>query len=227
MRNILAITAVAALASGGALAADLPTLPPPAVAAAPEAAPALHDWSGFYGGLNLGYSWGQFDLPRSGRGGDGQGVIGGAQAGVNFQWDNIVAGFETDIQGADVEGRNRRFGGTYALRSYIQPFGTARGRVGVAFDRVLAYATGGFAYANVENKLRIFNFKDTQSDLQIGWTTGAGLEYAFDDHWSVKAEYLYVDLADKKYRFDVRGETVRQKVGVDQHIARVGLNYRF
>lgn len=224
MSRLIATLLISAAAVCSARAADLPLAPPPVE---PLPAPMqAFDWSGFYGGLNLGYGWGDFSRHRS-TGGHAQGVIGGGQVGANFQWDNFVGGFETDIQGADIEGKTRSNRRTVALRSYIQPFGTARARIGVAFDQLLVYGTGGLAYAGVDNRLRIFNRHDTDDGVQIGWTAGGGLEWALDPHWSIKAEYLFADLGDKRYSFKVAGQRTHERVSYDQHLARVGLNYRF
>jgi outer membrane immunogenic protein len=83
-------------------------------------------------------------------------------------------------------------GGGDIYDTKIDWFGTVRGRVGYAMDRALIYGTGGLAFGSVENRYldgpaNSFSEKCTQT----GWTAGAGIEYAFDDHWSAKAEYLY------------------------------------
>lgn len=227
MNRLLTTLLVCSASLGAAQAADLPFLAsPPVVEAGTAVIDAPIDWTGFYAGLNVGYDWGDFSLPH-GAGGNAHGVLGGAQIGVNYQVGDIVGGIEADIQGADVEGRTTRFGRVYALRSYIQPFGTARVRAGIAVDRVLVYATGGLAYAEVENKLRLFDRHRSDSDIQLGWTVGAGLEYALDPNWSIKAEYLYADLGSQRYNFRLGGAGIRQMVSYDQHLARVGLNYKF
>jgi outer membrane immunogenic protein len=63
--------------------------------------------------------------------------------------------------------------------------------VGYAFDRILVFATGGLALANVEVALTQPTVSD--SDVVGGWTVGAGIEFAFADNWTAKAEYLFVD----------------------------------
>jgi outer membrane immunogenic protein len=79
-----------------------------------------------------------------------------------------------------------------------------RARAGVAFDRALIYATGGFAFA----------------DDATGWTVGGGLEYAFTNNLSAKVEGLYVNL-DQDDNF----------LGIDNDaefgVVRAGLNFRF
>lgn len=227
MNRLLATLLVCSASIGAAQAADLPFLAsPPVSEAAPAVIDAPVDWTGFYAGLNIGYDWGDVSLPH-GSGGRARGVLGGGQVGVNYQMGDIVGGFEADIQGVDLHGKSTRFGGVYALRSYIQPLGTARARAGIAVDQMLIYATGGLAYAEVENKLRLFDRHSRDSDVQVGWTVGGGVEYAFDPNWSIKTEYLYADLGSKRYNFSLAGIGIRQMVSYDQHLFRVGLNYKF
>lgn len=229
MKQLFAAVLITAASVCAAAAADLPFLaspPPPPDDGAVQPIEQAIDWSGFYGGLNIGYDWGRFSLPH-GSGGGTNGVIGGGQVGANLQWGSVVGGIEADIQGTDIQARNRRFGGTYALRSYIQPLGTVRGRVGLAYDRILIYATGGLAYGDFEEKLRIGGQHDVDHAWRAGWTAGGGLEYALDPNWSIKAEYLYADLGTDRFRFNIGGAGVRQLVSYDQHLARVGLNYKF
>ena len=104
-------------------------------------------------------------------------------------------------------------------------FGTVRGRVGYAWDRTLIYATGGFAYGNVED--RYFDpvvGTTSSSSTRTGWTVGGGAEYAFTDNWTVKGEYLYVDLDDQRISAPVVDDvTFEHKFNV----VRLGLNYKF
>jgi len=154
-----------------ALAADLPT-PAPVYKAAPVVAPS-YSWTGFYLGLNAGYSWGDRDMqffngdpldyaPALAAGvipttlaPNPQGFVGGGQAGYNMQSGFMVYGIETDIQYANVKG-------TAAAATAIFPYpstvttaqekldwlGTVRGRVGVSNSDFLLYATGGLAYGH-------------------------------------------------------------------------------
>src|SRR6185312_12047858 len=82
---------------------------------------------------------------------------------------------------------------------------TLRPRLGYAFDRLLLYATGGLAIANQKFSQSIVQlntpFVETGavSRTSTGWTAGAGAEYALDNRWSLKAEYLYVDLGSVSF----------------------------
>ena len=88
-KTILAITATT-LATGTALAADLPRGPAPYYAPPP----AVYNWQGFYIGGNLGYQWGKV----SNSAGNPAGLLGGVQGGYNWQNGQWVFGVETDLQ---------------------------------------------------------------------------------------------------------------------------------
>jgi outer membrane immunogenic protein len=205
---LLSSVALLGLASG-AMAADLPSrrAPAPIIAAVP-----VFTWTGFYVGVNAGYGWNandsitvggvRFDLDDEG------GFVGGAQAGYNYQIGSFVVGLEGDIQYADFGGDDRfDFDNDGIVDDDFNNsdwFGTVRARAGVAFDRALIYATGGFAFA----------------DDATGWTVGGGLEYAFTNNLSAKVEGLYVNL-DQDDNF----------LGIDSDaefgVVRAGLNFRF
>jgi outer membrane immunogenic protein len=177
MKYLCAGAAVTLMMIGPAAAADLP------VKAAVKVPPPALSWTGFYLGANLGYGWGRtgsqvdsFDP----NGSDGflsgtangwfnvdqftsslrhSGVLGGAQAGYNWQFSNWVGGIETDIQYADLRGSSRStlflqpgsFGNTFPFTNdtarTLQWFGTLRGRLGfLATPNLLLYGTGGLAY---------------------------------------------------------------------------------
>jgi len=221
-------------------------------------------WTGPYIGVNLGYGGGDFKYPFSGTtdaaGGNpvtgrarqsSSGVLGGGQAGYNFQLPSgLVLGLETDIDAADIGANSSLFSTTNAgnlttggVDSRINYLGTVRGRVGKPmFDgRFLPYVTGGFAYGGVRNSAN-FNCTTcasgafaTNTQTQTGWTVGAGAEYSLDRHLSLKVEYLYVDLgsADLTGAADtinvpaagLFNADVREKTAAN--VVRVGLNYRF
>ena len=104
----------------------------------------------------------------------------------------------------------------------IDAFGTVRVRGGFAADRLLVYGTGGFAWARNTYEISIFNASSSASQVHMGWTAGGGAEYAFSPNWSVKAEYLYFDLASRDY-------FPAQLPSGALHFSTVkaGLNYRF
>jgi len=173
------------------------------------------------------------------------GGFGGAQAGYNIQSDLWLIGLEADIQGADIgRAANSSFPGSglgivpsaSEGRDHIDWFGTLRGRVGIVADRVLFYGTGGFAYGGVKSSFRTSdpgNIEPTfgsSGGTRVGWAAGAGIEWSFAANWSVKAEYLHVDLGST----DVTGASLTSPRSLivyrydhDFDAVRLGINYRF
>jgi outer membrane immunogenic protein len=160
---------------GGALAADMP------VKARPIVVDPSYNWSGWYVGANVGYTWddstGRLDsfttappgsdfTPAVTAGGTPaflnakhEGAFGGGQAGYNWQMNKWLVGLEADIQGADI-GKTSTIvfpggGGIVPSvstgRDHLDWFGTFRGRVGMTANTVLFYATGGLAFGGVSS----------------------------------------------------------------------------
>jgi outer membrane immunogenic protein len=178
------------------------------------------------------------------------GAIGGGQIGVNWQTGVVVVGLEADIQASGIRKERDLFiagPGFPALPAQITAeerirwFGTARARLGVTpVERALLYVTGGFAFGGVHSSARIAfpfpgggfdgDFSGSQSSTKTGWTAGGGFEYAFDNNWSVKAEYLYIDLGSTTFRLvdpNFPNDFVDYRFDHRDHIARVGVNYKF
>jgi len=261
---ILSATAFAAL-TATASAADLPrrALPP-----APIPVPVF-TWTGAYFGINAGYitstqdsvrTAGVFPFNNGVRVGNRpaalplpqDGFTGGGQIGYNYQFtpgSGFVAGVEVDAGYTDLN-RTRsvvgRAGGISTYRQAGDFLGTVRGRVGYAFDRVLVYGTGGFAYAG-EKYAGLFQarggdvtFFGNRARVETGYAAGGGIEYALPTdsflnfvHSSavtVKAEALYYDLGQRTLALPATGRgtgayvTRFQNEGV---LGRVGLNYKF
>jgi len=120
--------------------------------------------------------------------------------------------------------------------------GTLRGRAGVAFDRALIYVTGGLAYGDAKASSNATNFDGANTDLfagsvsgvRVGYTVGAGVEYAFTNNVSIKGEYLYYNLGSANYAVAPanaiaagEGITTVATQKFDGNILRVGINYKF
>ena len=167
----------------------------------------MYSWAGPYLGANLGYGWGSVDNNPT----QPSGLVGGAQAGYNWQSGAMVFGLEGDLQASAADD-------TFAPWKFSNPwFGTVRGRVGYAFGNVLLYGTGGLAFG----ELRGETFGLSESHTNAGWTVGVGAEFGFAPHWTAKVEYLFVDLSDS--RFTITGA----QNGYDFGLVRVGVNYHF
>jgi len=203
------------------------------------------DWSGFYFGANLGGVWGNSDakanvscpagtgyfcrsnlasavngpqVASAGTGSlDGNGVIGGGQAGYNQQSGGFVYGFEVDLSALDLD-ESRQASGNYLIPAGGPVSGntftigsalktnwlfTARGRLGWAVSNLLLYATGGLAVTDLEVTS---TFKDNvrtvgpgasmfarNTQTKYGFAVGGGAEWALTGNWTLRGEYLYVD----------------------------------
>ncbi len=137
------------------------------------------------------------------------GFIGGAQFGYNWQFDrNWLVGFEADFQGSAEKGSANSCsiagcpaGSFYGSADHhLKWFGTVRGKLGwLPHERVVLYATGGLAYGHLESDYISGVIGGTlltgsRSTTRAGWTVGGGVEGAIDRNWTVKLEYLYMDL---------------------------------
>jgi outer membrane immunogenic protein len=218
MNRLLLSTAFVAIALP-AIAADMPgrRAPQPVYA---QAAP-MFTWTGFYLGANAGAVWG--DFTKAGKFIDSKyGFTGGITGGYNHQINNFVVGLEGDYNYSGMGGRGFALPGPAFVKGELTSFGTLRGRLGVAFDRALIYGTGGYAFGF--SSLESGFAKSTSS--HHGYVIGAGLEYAFTQNVSAKAEYLYMPL-DAKNALAVPGFGVGSKTGIDANVLRAGVNYRF
>ena len=246
MRKFLIALAGAAFAATGANAADIAARP---ITKAPIATP-VPNWTGWYGGINLGGGWTNTDvgysandpltaiifntalpLPANGDHVNASGALGGVQLGYNYQFQrNWLVGLETDFQFSGIRGSSTTaYGGGQLFTSVsqdIEYFGTVRARLGyLPTDQLLVYATGGFAYAQLNNAASMFVvgngnlngnipvggviysancgngfpstcYASSSNRLSPGWTVGGGLEYAFAQNWSLKGEYLFARFQD-------------------------------
>lgn len=176
-------------------------------------------WSGLYLGLHGGYG----SANASGTSLDG--VLGGAQIGYNAQVaGNLILGVEADVSGADISHTDNAvlFGVPASASARTYALGTARGRVGFAFNNFMIFGTGGFAWAANELKGTFGGLSVSDSQLHTGYTFGAGLEWMIMPAWTARAEYLYANFGGESY-FGGAVRTGR----IDTNIVRVGVNYMF
>ncbi|GGF52275.1 membrane protein [Azorhizobium oxalatiphilum] len=232
MKRLLLSSAIAMAIVAPASAADLATRYPvkaPVVAVAP-----VFSWTGFYIGANAGFGGGDknytfSDLSTSSS--NASGFIAGGQIGYNFQFaNNVVLGLETDIQWSGIESdvTSASAGSVTSLNNSLDYYGTVRARLGYAFDRVLPYVTGGFAYGKTKTEAAALDATGLSyldgSETKTGWTVGGGIEYALTNNWTIKTEYNYVDLGDSDFgNILTGGGTVDNKF----HTVRAGVNYKF
>jgi outer membrane immunogenic protein len=191
---------------------------------------APFSWTGFYVGINGGYGFGKTNWVVPGTGVatgdfDVKGPLVGGTVGYNLQTGSWVWGVEGDFDASWIKGSNTTACGGTGCETKNTWFATGRGRIGYAWEAFLPYLTGGAAFGNI--KAGQTGSATTASATKVGWTVGAGIEYAlFKNEWSVKLEYLYADLG--KFSCDAIscGGAITD-VSLKTSIVRLGVNYRF
>jgi outer membrane immunogenic protein len=201
---------------GSANAADLPRRNAMPTKAPMYAAP--YNWTGAYVGINGGGGWGSTDFsgvfaPSDFR--TSGGLIGGT-LGFNYQAGQAVFGLEGDLDWSNINGSGA-CGIGFACETRNNWLGTARGRIGYAFDRFMPFVTGGLAVGGVKNSIAGLGDSTT---TRAGYAIGGGFEAALSGPWTAKVEYLYTDLGRSSAP---AGTDAR----FNANIVRAGLNYRF
>lgn len=222
MKSII-IGAAGILVAAGALpafAADMAVAEPPVETPIVETEAGVYDWGGFYVGANAGYAWTNFDssgpAPAIDQNTDGFAL--GAFAGFNVFNNGWVYGVEADIKH---DFNNDRFdSGATTYEAETTWGGSARARLGYAFDRTLVYATGGWAFTRAE--LENVDAGVTEKETVHGWTVGAGVEQAFTDTMAGRLEYRYTDYGDSDV-FDAAGRSG----DLDSHSLMLGVSMKF
>ena len=187
-------------------------------------------WTGFYVGAQIGYAWGSVDAVSGPITGfdqsysyDADGVVGGGHVGDNWQRDRFVIGVEADIEASDISETGIGSLG-YTHQTSVDWLGSVRGRLGVAMDRTLFYATAGWAFGDVEvTKATAPGFASSASYSDV--RHGAGIEQAFTDRISGRIEYRYTDLGESNFR-DVGVNSIDES-DFTFHALRAGLSVRF
>jgi len=221
-----------------ALAADL--APQPVEPVAPVIPPFT--WTGFYLGAQLGWGETSTEYKAGAATADAtsvvvlptitkNGVMGGLFAGYNYQINQFVLGAEVDGDFLIV-GKERYAAATGDfITAHTTWLGSARLRVGYAIDRLLLYGTGGVAFAGADSTVTGTGYSyGFGNSTRVGWTLGAGAEYAFTDHWIGGLEYRYTRFSSENYTYPVANRSLgivgfSQQPSVNQVLARI--SYKF
>jgi outer membrane immunogenic protein len=230
---------------------------------------SVFNWTGFYLGGNFGGARARTDftvnasgavggiqLPTTTRSGstNGSGIVGGGQIGFNYEFPaSWVVGVEADIDAAHITGSESACTaiGCTGHNTTLEDFGTVRGRLGYAFNNVLVYGTGGWAWSNVSSTAMVtcfgrgcpgtsllnstISFPGAPSGSLSGWTAGGGVEWGFLPNWTLRAEYAHLQFdgieANPSFSGTVLSFPVTRtahfsaNAGID--VVRVGVNYLF
>jgi outer membrane immunogenic protein len=203
-----------------------------------------YNWTGFYAGINGGYGWGetQWDYASATTKADHHvngGMVGGT-VGANMQFfasqggiPAVVGGIESDFDWADLGGDGACPNPRFRAKSSIDALATVRGRLGLAFDRLFIYGTGGLAVAKTDVETvdtwgaaipPSGTAKNGEGKWKAGYVMGVGVEYAAWKNLSLKVEYQYYDLGKSTYHVD---NDLPVRAGVRGDIIRTGVNYAF
>jgi outer membrane immunogenic protein len=186
--------------------------------------PVVYDWTGIYGGINVGggvlndvvtnttttallNAGTQTKLsPFS--------VVGGAQAGFNYQIQQVVLGAEGTFTWSNISGTQvtPSLQPTISENSVSTPqwYATATAKAGFAANDFLFYAKGGAAWMGVhytQNVVAagIFQSRQTIVDTRSGFTVGGGVEFGMTENLSARLEYDFLDFGTKAYNFNNLG----------------------
>ncbi len=227
-------------------AADLGVVPPP------PPPPPVFTWTGFELGVQLGGGAGRTSVNVDGAAAPifpafsssadygSSGVFGGVHVGFNYQFASpLVVGAQLEYSFAGITGNASDPPLNY-LNTSIRQFGSADARIGFAFNRVLVYAIGGFAYADIRNQIQLTglapNVIDFFSVNRYGFDVGGGIEYNFYGNWTARAEYRYYDWGTRGFTTSGFPSAVNNIIpfAIPNHSSRetmqtgrIGLTYKF
>ncbi len=237
MRNFLLSTVALAALAGQAFAADLPSRKEAPVYIAPA---PVYSWTGFYGGLDIGGSWGNANLWVPGtvytfsHNSNNDGVIGGGFIGYNYQVNQFVIGLQGEFDGTS--NGNSHYSSPLGLDTYQASFNqnwiaSLDGRLGYAMDRTLFYVLGGVAWDSQSTHLNNVTTGVTgwsNTNTRTGYDIGGGIEYAFTNNWTGRIEYRYYNFGTNNSPFSdtFLGSTYTRTTLTD-NVVRVGLAYKF
>ena len=205
LRLLASTTAFALLSTAAAYAADLPLPDEPM----PEAVvTSTYNWTGFYIGPQGGWGWGESDIDDNGLTAlddtvDIDGFFVGGLAGAQWQWNWAVLGVEAEGNWSDIDGEEDLGGivGGNFINSEIEWFGSVSGKLGVAWNRVLLYGTGGVSFAEIETGQRVpgLGLAFNDSETYVGWTAGGGVDFAATNHLILGVQYRFYDFGEEDF----------------------------
>jgi outer membrane immunogenic protein len=208
------------------------------------------NWTGVYVGGHIGGGFSKInwyeDATQGGSGlptgtSDGvvhaNGVLGGVQAGYNYQIERVVLGIQADISVADISGTDTCFP-TFAGQSCgtrIDSLGTLTARIGTTYHQALFYALGGGAWEKETLSNSAPNGGPGGAPINLsfvgtraGWTVGAGVEYAFVEKWSAFLQYNFISFGTQDLTFTSSNvPSFSENISENLNVVKLGVNYRF
>ncbi len=203
----------------------------PTVAAAPDygyPAPEqlFYNWGGVYFGGHIGAVTSQdravFDAgtPTSIRAQSAD-FIGGGQAGLQFQFREIVVGAEYSYTYAGAQLSNAIT--NYTITTKLRDIQLISGRLGYAYQNYMFFIKGGYATAGLDVGTT-GNTTASASGRGNGWVAGLGVHYAITPKLILGAEYNYIRLNSDAV--DLGGNSLSGNV-IDSQAAMLRLDFKF
>jgi outer membrane immunogenic protein len=166
------------------------------------------------------------------------GFMGGGQIGAREQFGTWVLGLEGDIEGSTERGSFTTcsfagcpVGSAIGTASYrLNWLGTVRGIAGLlVHPKVLVYATAGVAFGGLDTDYvsGIDGGGLTAGDVRTtrtGFAVGGGVEGKIDQHWSVRGQYLFVDLGSFSTNLGAGAATATQTTVIGPFVPIIGPN---
>jgi outer membrane immunogenic protein len=181
-------------------------------------------WSGAYVGANgsLATGWSRWDFPDGSTGRfPVTGGFVGATLGYNEQTGSWVYGGEATFHWGSLTGSstNNCGVGCRTTGNWVDTFDARAGYI--VNDNSFLYLKAGAAVGDIKQSFN--NFPGGGSETRVGWNVGIGAEIALDKYWSVKAEYLHIDLGNASCGVPCGSPTVPLR----EDLFMVGLNRHF
>ncbi|RAI43598.1 outer membrane protein [Rhodoplanes roseus] len=238
MKAILLSSAAVVALTFSASAADMALKAPPMAPPVPA-----FSWTGCYlgahvGGASMKSTFSDFEGGYFGNNDNGVGAVAGGQLGCNYQIGMFVLGLEGEGYWSGVKQTfdYGYIGSLYSTETKNKYNFDVAARIGVAFDRVLAYGKIGWVWGQFDFNAGYSSgggFSNYSGDTMLnGLLLGLGVEYALTNNWTVKAEYNYLNFGSKGMDLTycdnggcLSGYTFSGSA--DMHIGKIGINYKF
>lgn len=209
--------------------------------------PTKHNWTGFYVGTDGGYMWGNSKVSDI----NGFNVVGTStnnpysyspssavvDANVGYDWQTnswLLLGAELQGGWLGLQGNGQYLSNDGIAKTFSGGFVSVAGRLGfIVNNNILLYGKAGYALTGIEttftNSTGGKTLSNTTSPKRDGGVYGGGIEYAFTNKWSARAEYDYYDFGTAtssgiasnnglKYNFSQR---------LDSNSVVLGVSYKF
>jgi outer membrane immunogenic protein len=208
------------------------------------AAPAGPTWTGCYLGGNLGGAWDhkhytdqEFAPIAISQGSHNENsVAGGGQFGCDYQVNSWVFGVQGWIDATNLHGSNidpSTLVAPFTIKGEISWLATAAGRIGYTLTpETLLYGKAGAAWMRGHDSrsgtIGVFITYTEPDTTKLGWVLGLGLERMIAPHWSVFAEYNYMEFSRRAtWTRNTDGVQFPEDIDVQVQTLLAGINYRF